>query len=125
MPTRRGRRAKRSSHPTQSRRRARHPQELRAAIERQIAGARPGHAAASTSAAALAAELATGETDSPTLGLAKAVARQCVCQVGGAKAAPAIEYARALAAGVDPSAQRSGAWRKPATPRVLGAAPRR
>lgn len=94
---------------------------LRAAIARQIASTRPGHAAASVGEAAIAAELATAERDSPAVGLAKACARHCVRQVGAAKAAPTIEYARALAAGVDPSAQRGGAWCMPASARVLGA----
>jgi hypothetical protein len=98
---------------------------LRAAIERQIASARPGHGATSTSAAAIAAELVTGKTDTPALGLAKAVARQCVRQLGAVKATPTIEHVRAMAAGIDPGAQRGGAWRMPASARVLGAAPKR
>lgn len=93
---------------------------LRAAIQRQIASARPGYTAPGSDAT-LAAELVTAETDRPVLGLAKAVARLCVNQAGAVNAAPAIERVRALAAGIDPSSARGAPGRTPTTARVLGA----
>lgn len=102
---------------------------LAAAVQRQVASERSGLAAsafARLDQQAIMSELRTGDRDSVDLGLAKAVARQCVREIGVARSGRPIAAVRALAAGgrltcrihdQQPAIARGA--------RVLGVAPRR
>ena len=92
---------------------------LAAAVQRQVAGLRPG----AIGAAEAGDDLQASANDSRELGLAKAVARLCIGQVGIAKSARAIEAVRALKGGSSLRSPQGISTSRPA-PRVLGAARR-
>lgn len=95
---------------------------LAGAVQRQIAKAKPS--AFATAGVDVAAELRPLDDDGVLLGLAKAIARQCVRQLGVVKSERPIEAVRALAAGRAFSSPQSISGRR-SEPRVLAAAPRR
>jgi len=74
-------------------------QGLTAAVQHEIGRVRPGALfAASAERAQIGEELRPDENDGAVLGLAKAVARQCVAQIGVSRSARPIEAVRQLRA---------------------------
>jgi hypothetical protein len=97
---------------------------LDAAIRRQVAQIRPDLAGRADDHA-LRQELSATESDSANLSLAKAVARECVRQVGAKRSASVIERVRGIKAGGEISGRRNGPHNFMRTARVLAAQPRR
>ncbi len=99
---------------------------LDAAVRRQVAQIRPGLAVGlAADEHALQQELRADDGNDHELGLAKAVARECVRQVGAQRSASAIKAVREIKAGGEIRGRRGDAHDFMLSARVLTAQPRR